>query len=187
MTITEQGVERLSVTTSIRSEIDVRSEREGGLVEAMVPVELIDQTEVPVDDGHVQDLVVSMLTEEAKGTMNGQLTPVLLAQVIGKERLSIIDGFHRSAATERRGSPTVYGTIMPPMSEDEVMDLRILTATSHKSVSFARMYEWVSNSWTKTPWAERVTAAQAFNLASNKKMNGRYIGVSPEEVVAIRE
>ncbi|MFY9227762.1 MAG: ParB N-terminal domain-containing protein [Candidatus Microsaccharimonas sp.] len=187
MTIAEQGVERLSVTTLLRSEIDVRSEREGGLVEAMVPVELIDQTEVPVDDNHVQELIDSMLIEELKGTVNGQLTPVLLAQVIGKEKLSIIDGFHRSAATERRGSQTVYGTIMPPMTEDEVMDLRILTATSHKTVSFARMYEWVSDSWTKTPWADRVTAAQAFNLASNKKMNGRYLGLSSEETAAIRE
>ncbi|MFZ3009827.1 MAG: hypothetical protein WA030_02300 [Candidatus Microsaccharimonas sp.] len=187
MTITEQGVERLSVTSALRSEIDIRSEREGGLVEAMVPVELIDQTEVPVDDGHVQDLIESMLIEEAKGTVNGQLTPVLLAQVIGKEKLSIIDGFHRSAATERRRSQTVYGTVMPPMTEDEVMDLRILTATSHKTVSFARMYEWVSDSWSKTQWANRVTAAQAFNLASNKKMNGRYIGVTPEEVVEIRQ
>lgn len=187
MTIAEQDVERLSVTTSLRSEIDVRSEREGGLVEAMVPVELIDQTEVPVDDNHVAELMESMLIEETKGTVNGQLTPVLLAQVIGKEKLSIIDGFHRSAATERRGSQTVYGTVMPPMTEDEVMDLRILTATSHKTVSFARMYEWVSDSWTKTSWAERVTAAQAFSLASNKKMNGRYLGLSPEDVTAIRE
>jgi len=188
MTIAEQGVERLSVTTSLRSEIDVRSEREGGIVEAMVPVGLIDQTEVPVDERHVTELVESMTEKELLGIDNGQLTPILLAPVIGKEKLSIIDGFHRSAATERRGSMVVYATVMPPMTEEDVMDLRILTATSHKNVSFARMYKWVSESWSKTSWAAKgITDAQAFNLASNKKMNGRYLGLTAEETADIRE
>jgi hypothetical protein len=175
------------ILSEILTKLEAYTTREGGLIEAMVPVDLIDRDEVPVDDVHVQELAESMLEETKKGITSGQLTPILLGQVPGKNTFSIIDGFHRDAALKETGKKFIFATIRPNTTEDEVDDLRILTATSHSSVSFARINDWVSSAWAKSPWAEIITPAQAFSLASNKRMNGRYIGLSEQQAEAVRQ
>lgn len=168
------------------AKVELRGEREGGLVDAMVPVELIDDTEVAVDENHVRELLESMNIESEKGIISGQLTPVLLAHVADRPKLSIIDGFHRNSALKLAGSDQVFATIRLNTSESEVEDLRILTANSHSSVSFARINEWVSEAWEKTAWAQKITSAQAFNLANNKKLTGAKLGLDNDEAEAIR-
>lgn len=169
------------------SKIEVRSEREGGLIDAMVPIDLIDRTEVAVDEEHVAELAASMHDEWSRGITNGQLSPILLGQIEGRSTFSLIDGFHRDAALKLLGNDTVFATIRPNTTEEEVGDLRILTANSHSSVSFARIVEWVNSSWSKSPWADKVSAAQAFSLANSKTANGRRMGLTEEEAGEVRE
>lgn len=171
---------------SLLSKIEIYGTREGGLIEAMVPIELIDRTEVAVDHAHVRELAESMAAESSKGIASGQLTPVLLGLVPGRDKFSIIDGFHRDSALQMAGKDKVFSTIRPNTTEEEIDDLRILTANSHSAVTFARIHDWVSTAWNKSPWSDRITAAQAFSLANNKKMNGRYMGLSEDEATTIR-
>ena len=183
-------VERLTTEQGdievLLSKIEQRGEREGGLIEAMVPVELIDNTEVAVDENHVRELLESMNIESEKGIVSGQLTPVLLGHVPGREKLSIIDGFHRSAALEIAGKEYIFATIRLNTSEEEIEDLRILTANSHSSVSFARINSWVTEAWEKTSWSSLITSAQAFGLANNKKLTGAKLGLDSDQVTEIR-
>jgi hypothetical protein len=74
--------------------IDIRSTREGGLIEAMVPVGLINREEVAVNEAHVAELRDSIQFEASKGGSTGQLSPVLLAHVPTKDKFVIIDGHH---------------------------------------------------------------------------------------------
>ncbi len=160
--------------------------RDGNLIEAMVPMGMIDQSEVAVDEGHVVELAESMKEEKGKGVAGGQLNAVLLAHVLQQDDLSILDGFHRTAALERTQHDKIFATIRINTSLEEVGDLRILTANSHSSVSFSRIHAWVSDAWSKTPWSNRIDAAQAFSIANNKKQSGRNLGLSQEETDAVR-
>ncbi|MDN5275531.1 MAG: hypothetical protein JWN33_180 [Candidatus Saccharibacteria bacterium] len=168
------------------SKIEVYKEREGGLMEAMVPIGLIDRSEVPVDQSHVDELALSMAAEIEKGSVNGQLSPILLGHIPGERTFKIIDGFHRDAAQQQLNATDIFSTIKINTSAEEVLDLRIMTAHAHTNVSFARTYEWVSDAWQKTEWARRIDVAQVFRLASNKKMTGRNLGLKMEEAEAIR-
>lgn len=172
---------------SLLDKVEIINEREGGLVEAMVPIDLINREEVAVNEFHVNELVDSMLTESEKGVANGQLTPILLGHIEGRRKFSIIDGFHRDSALFRSEKQSVFATIRLNTTEDEVDDLRILTASSHSSVAFSRIVEWVGTAWERTEWAKTITAAQAFSLANSKAMTGARMGLTEEAAVAIRE
>jgi len=167
--------------------IETINERDGGLIEAMVPVSLINREEIAVNEFHVNELVDSMLSESTKGIANGQLTPILLAQIEGNPTFSIIDGFHRDAALSRSGKEKIFATVRLNTTQEEVDDLRILTASSHSSVAFSRIVEWVGSAWDRTEWSETVTAAQAFSLANSKAMTGARMGLNEDSAAAIRE
>jgi len=171
---------------ALLSRVDVVNERDGGLIEAMVPIDLIDRSEVAVNEFHVSELSESMAKETENGIVNGQLTPVLLGQVPGKDTFSIIDGFHRDAAIKRLKRDKIFSTIRLNTSLEEIDDLRILTANSHSSVAFSRIVDWVGVAWERTPWSATVSAAQAFSLANNKAMTGGRIGLTEESAAAIR-
>jgi hypothetical protein len=187
------NAERLTednVVSLLMSKVDLYNERDGGLVEGMVPAELIRQDDVPVEENHVRELADSMVGEMSKGTIGGQLSPVLLGEVPGSDKFYIIDGFHRAAANVLLGNEKMFCTIRPNTTEEEILDLRILTANTHTSVSFARIYEWVSDAWKKSPWSDKINASQAFSLAGNSKVavkSGRNLGLTTEEATAIRE
>lgn len=172
---------------SLLSKVDIVNSREGGLVEAMVPIDLIDRSEVAVNEFHVRELAESMAKESGNGIINGQLTPVLLGEVPGKSQFSIIDGFHRDAALKRLDTGNVFATIRLNTTAEEVDDLRILTANSHSSVAFSRIVDWVGGAWERTSWAQTITAAQAFALANSKLMTGARIGLTEDAASAIRE
>jgi hypothetical protein len=179
-----------NVTSLLMSKVDLYNERDGGLIEGMVPAELIRYDDVPVEENHVRELADSMAGEMSKGTIGGQLSPVLLGEVPGSDKFYIIDGFHRAAANVLLGNDRMFCTIRPNTSEEEILDLRILTANTHTSVSFARIYEWVSDAWGKSPWSDKINASQAFSLAGNAKVavkSGRNLGLTPEEATEIRE
>ena len=71
------------------------AEREGGLYSGHVPLALINDKDVPVNEENLE-LIGTQLDDEAehKGT-DGQIQPVMLGLVEGFNQLEIIDGFHR--------------------------------------------------------------------------------------------
>lgn len=170
---------------SLLSQVTILNERPGGLLEAMVPSHLINREEVPVDEEHVDQLAHNMLAERAKGNGTGQLSPILLGEVPGLPSFLIADGFHRDATLFKIGENDIFSTIKPNCSQEEVLDLRIITATMHSSVTFARVVEWIGDAWQKTPWADKITAIQAFSLTS-PKITGRNMGLSQIEAEAIK-
>ena len=173
--------------------VDVRGIEKGGLIEAIVPLDTIYREDVPVDSSHVEEIARSIKAEADLRGGSGQLSPVLLAHVPDFGQFLIIDGFHRVATFaavggEQADSPE-YGLrarIRPNTSLEEVTDLRILTANTHKAVKFSRVVEWVEEAWSRSPWSDRINAAQAFTLVFSKTMTGQRMGVNPEEVDEIR-
>lgn len=167
------------------SQIVVLGERQGGLIEAMVPVELINREEVPVNQTHVDELVASMESEAKEGSTSGQLSPILLGEVADEPTFRIIDGFHRDAALHQKGESHIFATIRPNSTYEEVLDLRILTAATHQSVSFARIIEWVGDAWDKSPWVDKISVSQAFRLTQTNS-SGKILKLSPKEAEAIK-
>lgn len=158
-----------------------------GNVVAMVPVELIYQQDVAVDSSHVMDLAASIKKEAEENGGHGQLSPVSLAEVIDFDQFPIMDGFHRTPAVQSLGRKEVFATIRPNSTWDDVIDHRILAATTHRSVRFSRVVEWVEESWRRTPWANRIGSISAFNLAFQKAMTGERLGLQPEEAEQIKQ
>lgn len=160
--------------------VKILGEREGGLYDALVPTELINREDVPVDQNHVDELISSMHIEAGRGTGSGQLSPVLLGQVDGYDKFFIIDGFHRDAAMAQTGRPEVFATVRVGSSLEDIYDLRILTANTHTSVSFARINEWIQHTWSQVPLSERINPMQVFSMCMNGN-SGSKLGLTPEE------
>lgn len=121
------------------SQIRVVKRREGGLIDAMVPLPLVYREDVPVDQPHVSDLVDSIGREAQLGSGTGQLIPVLLGSIPNFPQFPIVDGFHRVAALYELKRDDVYATVRPYCTWEHVVDLRILAATTHRSVRFSRL------------------------------------------------
>ena len=160
----------------------------GGLVEAYVPISMIYTQDVPVDVAHVRELAESIEEEQRlrPQSRTGQLSPILLGQIEDFGQFAIIDGFHRVPALKHVGNTEVFATIRPKCTWEEVVDLRILAATTHRAVRFSRLIEWIEEAWQYSPWNEKIKASQAFQLKFIKAMTGSRIGVTPEEVEAIK-
>ncbi len=155
--------------------------KETGQIEIYaVPMELINNLDVPVDEGHVEDIASSMKSEsQIKGAGTGQLSPILLGGNAGWNQFEIIDGFHREAALRKIGADVIYATIRPDCTRETVIDLRITTAQTHKTVEFARIVEWAEEAWSLTPWADKIAAKQAFWLGMSGS-SGKRMNLSPE-------
>lgn len=167
-------------------QITILSQREGKFTDALVPISLIYREDVPVEEVHVVELAASM-RHEGGVKRSGQLSPVLLACIPDFPQLPILDGFHRVAALNQNGQTEVFSTIRPTSSWEEVTDLRILTAETHRSIRFSRLVEWVEDAWNRSQWADRVRVNQAFALRYAKSMTGERIGINPDEAQNIRD
>lgn len=171
----------------ILDQITVVTERESDLIEAYVPIHLINREEVAVDQEHADEVARSIEKESSKNGNIGQLTPVLLAQIEGSDQFYIIDGFHRCSALNELGKEEVYATIKTNCTFEDVIDLRIVSAKSHKSVRFSRIIEWVEQAWDETEWSDRVGISLAFQLAFLKTTTGSGSGLDKAEADTIRE
>lgn len=175
---------------SLIDQIQVINERDGGLIEAYVPVGLVNQEEVAVDQAHVLELAESIRQQSKTHEITGQLSPVLLGQLPDQDKFVILDGFHRVPAVKLAGSEIVYATIKTNCTPEDVIDLRIVAANSHKKVKFARIVEWVDEAWQTTPWADRAGVSQAFVMTflngagTGKGKAGN--GLTKEDVQEIR-
>jgi len=93
----------------------------------------IDQlvSDVPVDPVHARELADSIMSK-------GQLAPV----IIREETKEVIDGFHRIAAMKELGFDQVE-CVLTPCDDEGFWDFRIIQASLHKNVTFARAINWI--------------------------------------------
>jgi ParB-like chromosome segregation protein Spo0J len=120
-------------------------------------------SDVAVDPMHVRELADSI-------KVSGPISPVLVRE----ENLTLIDGFHRVAAMRELGFQNVE-CILTPCDDETFWDLRIIAASTHKSVTFSRVIEWIDEVFRLSPWAARYKSA--FSLFDTVGKGG-----SPEEV-----
>lgn len=136
-----------------------------------------------VDDNHAEQLGKSMQKDR------GQLIPigVIARERDGKPVYDIFDGFHRTAAMRVLGEETIKANVVYGSDDQELFDLRILAASSVGSVQFARVADWISQSYALTDWSkEGLPVSRAFSaaLSNAQKING--YDFSETEVNAIK-
>lgn len=88
-------------------------------------------SDVPIDSVHTRELVDSIMSR-------GQLAPV----IIREETKEVIDGFHRIAAMKELGFTHVE-CVLTPCDDEGFWDFRIIEATTHKNITFARAIDWI--------------------------------------------
>ena len=88
-------------------------------------------SDVPVDPLHARELADSIMRK-------GQLAPV----IIREETREVIDGFHRIAAMKELGFKDVE-CVLTPCDDESFWDFRIIQASLHKNVTFARAIDWI--------------------------------------------
>ncbi len=88
-------------------------------------------SDVPVDPVHARELADSIMSK-------GQLAPV----IIREETKEVIDGFHRIAAMKELGFSQVE-CVLTPCDDEGFWDFRIVHASLHKNVTFARAIDWI--------------------------------------------
>ena len=94
---------------------------------------LVDKlvSDVAVDPLHTRELADSIMSR-------GQLAPV----IVREETREVIDGFHRIAAMKELGFKQVE-CVLTPCDDESFWDFRIIQASLHKNVTFARAIDWI--------------------------------------------
>ena len=130
---------------------------------AMLPIEDLI-SDVPVDLIHIRELADSIKSR-------GQLNPV----IVREETKEVIDGFHRIAAMKELGFDHIE-CVLTPCDDEGFWDFRIVQASLHKNVTFARAIDWMDKVFTLSPWPNRYKNAHVlFKQATDK--------VAPKEVI----
>jgi ParB-like chromosome segregation protein Spo0J len=88
-------------------------------------------SDIPVDPIHVRELADSIMTR-------GQLAPI----IVREETKDVIDGFHRIAAMKELGFNEVE-CVLTPCDDEGFWDFRIIQASMHKNITFARAIDWI--------------------------------------------
>lgn len=181
----EAEIFRLRGDETILDQVEIVGTREGGLIDCMVPTELIDHEEVPVKEEWAQSLAEQMrqIADEEGGT--GQLMPITLGMIEGEDRLKIVDGFHRDAALKMNGVDTVFATIKE-MDWDTLYDYRIFTAKDHAHVRFSRVVQWIREVWSYSELSDQLSVEQAVILYRYGG-DGSRLDLSPDEVSKAKE
>ncbi len=134
---------------------------------AMLPIEELS-SDVPVDPVHTMELADSIMSR-------GQLAPV----IIREETKEVIDGFHRIAAMKELGFDRVE-CVLTPCDDEGFWDFRIIQASLHKNVTFARAVDWVGKIFELSPWTSRYKNAHTLFEAVTLK---RPESTAPKEVI----
>lgn len=100
-------------------------------------------SDVPVDPVHTKELADSIMSK-------GQLAPV----IVREETREVIDGFHRIAAMKELGFNQVE-CVVTPCDDEGFWDFRIVQASLHKNVTFARAIDWIDKVFELSPWRDR--------------------------------
>lgn len=100
-------------------------------------------SDVAVDLTHTKELADSIMSK-------GQLAPV----IIREKTKEVIDGFHRIAAMKELGFNQVE-CVLTPCDDEGFWDFRIIQASLHKNVTFARAVDWMDKVFGLSPWTNR--------------------------------
>lgn len=111
-----------------------------------LPIERL-VSDVAVDPVHVRELADSI-------KVSGPISPVLVRE----DNLALIDGFHRVAAMKELGFNEVE-CILTPCDDETFWDLRIMSASLHKAVTFARAVDWVEEAFQASPFKQTYPSA----------------------------
>jgi len=128
-----------------------------------LPIEQL-VSDVAVDPVHVRELADSIMTK-------GQLAPV----IVREETKEVIDGFHRIAAMKELGFDQVE-CVLTPCDDEGFWDFRIIQASLHKNITFARAVDWIDKIFQLSQWTERYKNAYSLFAAIRQ-------GYAPKEVV----
>jgi uncharacterized protein YbaA (DUF1428 family) len=120
-------------------------------------------SDVPVDPVHARELADSIMGR-------GQLAPV----IVREESREVIDGFHRIAAMKELGFKQVE-CVLTPCDDEGFWDFRIIQASLHKNVTFARAIDWIDKVFKLSPWTDRYKSAYSLFKSVRK-------GDAPKEV-----
>lgn len=192
-TITPMNVEEqlffLARELELDDEIEIVNLREGGaLVNCWLPIELVDQDEVPVKEAWAKSVAKSMRrnVEKNPDSDNGQNTEVTLALIPGEKKLKIEDGFHRTAALTLNGATRIYAAVKIT-DWASLYDERILNSKEHAQVQFSRVVQWIREAWHYSDGLDDlVTVEQAMSLYTFKT-SGAKLGLEPADVERIHD
>ncbi len=149
-----------------------------------IPLAHVKTEHALVDESHAKDLGNSMKQKR------GQISPIVVrARMEDNEVVyDVIDGFHRTEGKKLNGDENINATVVYNCSDEEMFDLRILAASSVRSVQYPRIAQWISRSFDQTPWKEKgLNVAQAFGIAVNDSVKTRGIELNPEEIEDLKE
>lgn len=132
-----------------------------------LPIEQL-VSDVPVDPVHMRELADSIMTK-------GQLAPV----IVREDTKEVIDGFHRIVAMKELGFNQVE-CVLTPCDDEGFWDFRIIQASLHKNVTFARAVDWIDNVFQLSSWKERYKNAHTLFEAVTLK---RPESTAPKEVI----
>lgn len=153
-------------------------------------MEIIDPNSIEldqaiVDEHHASELNTSM------NKKRGQLNPVVVRARLdeqGNLRYDVADGFHRTSGVKAAGKNEIIANVMYGCSDTELYDVRILSAGSVKSVQFARVAQWMQESFEHTPYAKKIKVTQAFAIAINDSQRTRGgIALDQEEIQGVKD
>lgn len=162
---------------------------EGRMIDALVPIELIDQSDVPVDMDHANDLAANMKNQMNDDNPTGQETPVGIAHIPGENIFHITDGFHRTRGKTEDGQEYILCRIKTNATWEEIIDSRILNATNHQPTKIPRLVTWMNQAWDMTKWGvgeNAISVRSAFALAE-RNSSGIKLGLTPEEAAEVKE
>lgn len=161
---------------------------EGRMIDALVPIELIDQSDVPIDEEHSQNLAISMRNQMGEDNPTGQEEHIAIVEIPGEEKFHISDGFHRTAGKTADGDKYILCRIKTNATWEELIDSRILNATTHQPTKIPRLAEWIEDAWKITPWGAEgdISVSSAFALAV-RDSSGIKLGLTKEDTEAIKE
>lgn len=125
-------------------------------------------SDVPVDPVHTRELADSIMSK-------GQLAPV----IIRDETREVIDGFHRIAAMKELGFSEVE-CVLTSCDDEGFWDFRIIQASLHKNVTFARAIDWMDKVFERSPWKDRYKSAYHLFKAVTERAPSEY--QAPKEV-----
>jgi hypothetical protein len=163
---------------------EILAVRDGGLVDCLVPAELIDYEEVPVKEEWAEALAGQMQEKAARMGGTGQETPIQAGYIDGEGLFKIKDGFHRDAALRLLGVDNIYTTVSHTTWND-LYDDRIFTAKDHAHVRFSRVVQWIREVWEHSGLSDQMTVEQAV-LLYRFGTNGSKLGIDPLNVNAAK-
>lgn len=161
-----------------------------------VPIDSIVQESTLIDPEHAQNLAESMMG------YRGQISPATIRARLDNQAVvyDVIDGFHRRDGIRliqgiTNEKLTLKSMVLYGCSDEELFDLRVLAASSVKSIKFVRMAEWMKRSFQSTKWEnhriqdlvkkEEITLSQVFSLAQVDS-SGKILRLEPNEVTELK-